>query len=409
MYDFLIVGGGIVGLSTGMSLYKKYPNAKVAVLEKESEIASHQTGHNSGVIHSGIYYKPGSFKAAFARRGSKSMKEFCEKHGLDHDICGKVIVATTKEELPLLDNLYQRGLENQLDIDRIGVEELKEIEPHVNGLGAIRVPQAGIVNYKQVSQKFAEIIKEHGGEIKLNSSVEKIMEENNYVKVETSKETIEARTVINCAGLHSDRIARASGYQTDMQIVPFRGEYYKLVPEKRYLVKNLIYPVPNPKFPFLGVHFTRMIGGEVDAGPNAVLSFKREGYKKSDFNPKDLAEVLKYKGFWILANKFMKEGMEEYARSFSKKRFTKSLQQLIPEIKEEDLVRAPAGVRAQALNSDGSLVDDFNIIMGKNTIHVCNAPSPAATAAIEIGKEIVQRIPEPSHLLKQTNRGEVHV
>lgn len=401
MYDFLIVGGGIVGLSTGMALYERFPNAKVVVLEKEAEIASHQTGHNSGVIHSGIYYKPGSFKAEFARKGSKSMTEFCEIHGIEHDICGKVIVATTQEELPLLDNLYERGLENRLDIQKIGIDELKEVEPHVKGLGAIRVPQAGIVNYKQVSEKFAEIIIENGGEIKLNVKVEKMIEENDCVIVESKNETYKARTVINCAGLHSDRVAYAAGYYTDMQIVPFRGEYYNLVPEKRHLVKHLIYPVPNPKFPFLGVHFTRMIGGEVDAGPNAVLSFKREGYKKTDFSAKDLAEVLRFKGFWLLASKFMKEGMEEYSRSFSKKRFTKSLQQLIPEIREEDLIPAPAGVRAQALSADGNMVDDFNIIMGKNTIHVCNAPSPAATASIEIGREIVRRISGATHLLEK--------
>lgn len=401
MYDFLIVGGGIVGLSTGMALYDRFPNAKVVVLEKESEVATHQTGHNSGVIHSGIYYKPGSFKAEFARKGSKSMTEFCETHGIEHEICGKVIVATTKGELPLLDNLYERGLENKLDIQKIGVDELKNIEPHVSGLGAIRVPQAGIVNYKQVSLKFLEIIEANGGEIKLNTEVERIAEEDGCVTVETNKGTFKARTVINCAGLHSDRVAKAAGYKTDMQIVPFRGEYYNLVPEKKHLVKHLIYPVPNPKFPFLGVHFTRMIGGEVDAGPNAVLSFKREGYKRTDFNPKDLAEVLRFKGFWLLANKFMKEGLEEYSRSFSKKLFTKSLQQLIPEIKEEDLIPAPAGVRAQALSDDGTMVDDFNIIIGKNTIHVCNAPSPAATAAIEIGKEIVGRIPANTLLLEK--------
>ncbi|MGZ9817741.1 L-2-hydroxyglutarate oxidase [Peribacillus simplex] len=400
MYDFAIVGGGIVGLSTGMALYQRFPNAKVVVIEKEAVVADHQTGHNSGVIHSGIYYKPGSFKARFARQGSKSMTEFCRMHGIEHDICGKVIVATKPEELPLLDDLYSRGLQNELAIQRIGVDELKEIEPHVNGLGAIRVPQAGIVNYRQVSEKMADIIRGNGGEIKLNTKVEKIDEDLDEVIIDTNNGTIKARVVINCAGLHSDRIAAAAGYKTDMKIVPFRGEYFKLKPEKRFLVNHLIYPVPNPKFPFLGVHFTRMISGEVDAGPNAVLSFKREGYKKTDFNAKDLAEVLSYKGFWKLASKFMKEGMDEYVRSFSKKQFTKSLQELIPEIQEDDLIPAPAGVRAQALQDDGNMVDDFHIIMGKRTIHVCNAPSPAATASIEIGKEVVNRIPEQSHLLE---------
>lgn len=400
VYDFAIVGGGIVGLSTGMALYQRFPNAKVVVIEKEAVVADHQTGHNSGVIHSGIYYKPGSFKARFARQGSKSMTEFCRMHGIDHDICGKVIVATKPEELPLLDDLFSRGLQNELAIQRIGVEELKEIEPHVNGLGAIRVPQAGIVNYRQVSEKMADIIRGNGGEIKLNTKVEKIDEDSDEVIIATNNGTIKARIVINCAGLHSDRIAAAAGYKTDMKIVPFRGEYFKLKPEKRFLVNHLIYPVPNPKFPFLGVHFTRMISGEVDAGPNAVLSFKREGYKKTDFNAKDLTEVLSYKGFWKLARKFMKEGMDEYVRSFSKKQFTKSLQELIPEIQEDDLIPAPSGVRAQALQDDGNMVDDFHIIMGKRTIHVCNAPSPAATASIEIGKEVVTRIPEQTHLLE---------
>ncbi|MBS4189783.1 L-2-hydroxyglutarate oxidase [Bacillus sp. FJAT-49705] len=398
MYDFAVVGGGIVGLSTGMALYKRFPNAKVAIMEKESAVAEHQTGHNSGVIHSGIYYKPNSFKARFARQGSKSMTEFCQTHGIDHDICGKVIVATKQEELPLLENLYKRGLQNQLAIQKIGVDELKEIEPHVNGLGAIRVPQAGIVNYRPVSEKFAEIVQKHGGEIHLNTKVEKMHEDSDQVVIETNRGTYRSRMVINCAGLHSDRIAAATGYKTDMKILPFRGEYFKLKPEKRYLVKHLIYPVPNPKFPFLGVHFTRMISGEVDAGPNAVLSFKREGYKKTDFNAKDLMESLCFPGLWKMAGKFAKEGLEEYARSFSKKQFTKSLQELIPEIQEDDLIPAPAGVRAQALRSDGNMVDDFHIIMGKRTIHVCNAPSPAATASIEIGKEIVNRIPEQINL-----------
>ncbi|MEH7122210.1 L-2-hydroxyglutarate oxidase [Bacillus sp. JJ1773] len=398
MYDFAVVGGGIVGLSTGMALYKRFPNAKVAIIEKESVVADHQTGHNSGVIHSGIYYKPNSFKARFARQGSKSMTEFCQTHRIDHDICGKVIVATKQEELSLLENLYKRGLQNELAIQKIGVDELKEIEPYVNGLAAIRVPQAGIVNYRQVSEKFAEIIHNHGGEIHINTKVVKMHEESDQVVIETNRGTYRASIVINCAGLHSDRVAAAAGYKTDMKILPFRGEYFKLKPEKRYLVKHLIYPVPNPKFPFLGVHFTRMISGEVDAGPNAVLSFKREGYKKTDFNAKDLMESLCFPGLWKMASKFAKEGFDEYVRSFSKKQFTKSLQELIPEIQEDDLIPAPAGVRAQALRSDGSMVDDFHIIVGKRTIHVCNAPSPAATASIEIGKEVVKRIPEQLNL-----------
>ncbi len=392
MYDFMIVGGGIVGLSVGVALYEKYPNSKVLVLEKENEWASHQTGHNSGVIHSGIYYKPGSFKAQFARQGSKSMTEFCQKHGIEHDICGKVIVATKEKELPLLDNLYRRGLQNQLNIRKISSDELHELEPHVNGLAAIHVPMAGIVNYKQVSEKFAEIIEGNGGDLSLNTTVQHISEGSDGVEVETNKGTFRSRLLINCAGLHSDRVAKLAGYKTDMKIVPFRGEYYMLKPEKRHLVKNLIYPVPNPEFPFLGVHFTRMIDGRVEAGPNAVLSFKREGYTKTDFNLKDFAETMSYKGFWKLASKYMKEGMEEMARSFSKSKFVESLQELIPEIKANDLESAPAGVRAQALKPNGELVDDFHIVVGNKSIHVCNAPSPAATASIQIGKEVVNKL-----------------
>lgn len=401
MYDFAIVGGGIVGLSTGMAIYHRFPNAKVVVIEKEPSVASHQTGHNSGVIHSGIYYKPGSFKARFARQGSQSMREFCQTYGIQHEICGKVIVATKKEEIPLLENLYNRGLENGLSINRIGREELKEIEPHVNGLDAIRVPMAGIVNYRQVCEKFAEIVTENGGDIQLNTKVENINEESERVTIETSRSTLKAKILINCAGLHSDRVAAAAGYYTDMKIVPFRGEYFKLKPEKRYLVKHLIYPVPNPKFPFLGVHFTRMVSGEVDAGPNAVMAFKREGYKKTDISMKDLMESLRFPGLWKMAGKFAKEGLDEYVRSFSKKQFTKSLQALIPEIQEDDLIPAPAGVRAQALQYDGNMVDDFHIIMGKRSIHVCNAPSPAATASIEIGKEVVKRIPVGTNIMNK--------
>lgn len=397
MYDFAIVGGGIVGLSTGMALSQRYPHAKILVLEKEQSWANHQTGHNSGVIHSGIYYAPGSYKAKFATEGSRSMVEFCREHGIEHEICGKVIVATKKEELPLMDNLFQRGLANGLAIAKIGAEELREIEPHVNGLAAIRVPMAGIVNYKQVCQTFAAMIAKQGGDLHLNTKVIRMLETEKGVEIITNQGTFTASFVINCAGLHSDRVAKNAGLKTDMKIVPFRGEYYELKPDKRYLVKHLIYPVPNPAFPFLGVHYTRMIGGHVEAGPNAVLSLKREGYYKSDFNLKDFAEVMTYPGFWKLASKYWKEGMEEMVRSFSKAAFVKSLQELIPEIQAEDLEPAPAGVRAQALKPDGGLVDDFHFIDGKKSIHVCNAPSPAATASIQIGRAVVQRIPEPTN------------
>lgn len=394
MYDFVIVGGGIVGLSSGMALSQRYPQARILVLEKESMWAYHQTGNNSGVIHSGIYYKPGSFKARFCREGSRSMVEFCQEHGIAHDVCGKVIVATEEQQLPLLENLYKRGWENGLNVTKISAEEVQEIEPHVRCLAGIRVPTTGIVDYKQVCQKYAELIELQGGELRLNTKVEKIRETKHGHVLETNNGTVETRFVINCAGLHSDRVAKLGQVDPQAKIVPFRGEYYELKPEKRYLVKTLIYPVPNPAFPFLGVHFTRMIDGSVHAGPNAVLSLKREGYKKTDFDLRDFAEVMTYPGFWRLAAKHADEGIQEIIRSFSKAAFVRSLQKLIPEVQADDLVPTHAGVRAQALMNDGKLVDDFLIVKGKNSIHVCNAPSPAATSSIEIGKAIVEQLPE---------------
>lgn len=393
MFDFAIVGGGIVGLSTGMALTKRFPNAKIVMIEKEKDWAQHQTGHNSGVIHSGIYYKPGSFKARFAREGNEAMVRFCQEHGIKYEMCGKVIVATEPEELPLMDNLYKRGLENELNVSKISVEELKEIEPHVRGLGAIRVSSCGIADYVGVARTFARIIQEGGGELRLSTEVQRIDERADGVTLTTNNGTIQSRYVINCAGLHSDRVAKMSGKDPGMKIVPFRGEYYELVPEKKHLVKHLIYPVPNPDFPFLGVHFTRMINGDVHAGPNAVLSFKREGYTKSDFDLKDLAEVLTYPGFWKMAMPNMKEGMKEIVRSFSKQAFLASLQRLIPELTEKDIVPTHAGVRAQALKPDGNMVDDFAIFPGEKSMHVCNAPSPAATASIKIGESIVEKLP----------------
>ncbi|MBD2167183.1 L-2-hydroxyglutarate oxidase [Calothrix membranacea FACHB-236] len=398
MYDFAIIGGGIVGLSTGMALGKRYPNARILVLEKESNWAFHQTGNNSGVIHSGIYYKPGSYKAKFCRDGANSMVEFCREYGIAHDICGKVIVATSDAEIPRLENLYKRGLENGIKVQRISPEEVREIEPHVSCVAGIKVFSTGIVNYKQVSEKYAELIQQQGGDLRLNTKVEKIRPSGKNQVLETNNGSFETRFVINCAGLHSDRVAKLGNVEPQAKIVPFRGEYYELTPEKRYLVKTLIYPVPNPDFPFLGVHFTRMIDGSVHAGPNAVLSLKREGYHKTDFDLRDFAEVMTYPGFWKLAAKHADEGIQEIIRSFSKAAFVKSLQQLIPEVQAQDLVPTHAGVRAQALMNDGKLVDDFLIIPGQNSIHVCNAPSPAATSSLEIGKAIVAQIPEPSHL-----------
>ncbi|MBW4603817.1 MAG: L-2-hydroxyglutarate oxidase [Calothrix sp. FI2-JRJ7] len=398
MYDFAIIGGGIVGLSTAMTLGKRYPDAQILVLEKESTWAFHQTGNNSGVIHSGVYYKPGSFKAKFCRDGATSMVQFCQEHNIDHEVCGKVIVATNEQELPRLENLYNRGLENGIKVKRITPEEVKEVEPHVKSVGGIRVYSTGIVNYKQVCLKYAEIIQKQGGDLRLNTKVLRIVPSGQNQVLETNNGNFETKFVINCAGLHSDRIAKLNNVDPKAKIVPFRGEYYELVPEKRYLVKTLIYPVPNPDFPFLGVHFTRMIDNSVHAGPNAVLSLKREGYTKTDFDLRDFAEVMTYPGFWKLAAKHADEGIKEIIRSFSKAAFVKSLQQLIPEVQASDVIPTHAGVRAQALMDDGKLVDDFLIIHGQNSINVCNAPSPAATSSLEIGKAIVAQIPEQSHL-----------
>ncbi len=392
MYDFVIIGGGIVGLSTAMALGQTYPRAKIAILEKESQWAFHQTGHNSGVIHSGVYYKPGGFKARFCREGNRSMVEFCQQHDIDYDVCGKVIVAVEESELPLLENLYQRGLQNGLKVRKISASEVREIEPHVRCLTGLHVPSTGIVNYQQVCQKYADLIRLQGGELFLNTKVVKIIKTSNSQVLETPQGEFATRFVINCAGLYSDRVAKLGKAKPQAKIVPFRGEYYELKPEKRSLVNTLIYPVPNPDFPFLGVHFTKMIDGSVHAGPNAVLSFKREGYQKTDFDLRDFMEVMTYPGFWRLAAKHSDEGIQEIIRSFSKEAFTRSLQRLIPEVQAEDLVPTHAGVRAQALMNNGKLVDDFLIVSDQNSVHVCNAPSPAATSSIEIGKAVVAQI-----------------
>jgi L-2-hydroxyglutarate oxidase len=394
MVDCAIIGGGIVGLATAVALSRKHPGAKVIVLEKETELACHQTGRNSGVIHSGIYYKPGSFKARFAREGSRTMVEFCREHGIQHEVCGKVIVATQESELPLLEKLFQRGLENGLAVTKLKPEQVREIEPHVRCLAGIKVPTTGIVNYKEVCAKFAGLVREQGGEVITGARVTACREVSGGHRLETTHGDFEARFIVNCAGLHSDRVAKLAGLQPAAKIVPFRGEYYELVPEKRDLVNTLIYPVPNPDFPFLGVHFTKMIDGTVHAGPNAVLAFKREGYHKTSFNLRDFLETMTYGGFWKLARKNLDEGLMEMRRSFSKGAFVKSLQRLVPEVQPADVIPTHAGVRAQALMPDGSLVDDFLILQGRNACHVCNAPSPAATASLEIGKAVAGQIPE---------------
>jgi len=388
LYDFAIIGGGIVGLATANAIKRAHPQAKLILLEKESQWARHQTGHNSGVIHSGIYYKPGSFKARFCRAGNRSMVEFCQEHGIEFDICGKVIVATQEKELPQLGKLLERGVQNNLRVKRIGRRELEEIEPHVSGLAAIRVFDAGIVDYEAVCQTLARLLGESGADLYLEHKVTSLTQNASQVDLIAGDKAFSARCVINCAGLHSDRIATLSGADPGVKIVPFRGEYFELRPERRHLVKHLIYPVPNPDFPFLGVHYTRMIGGHVEAGPNAVLALAREGYRKTDIDFADLCETLGFSGFRKLSRRYWKEGLQEMWRSVSKRAFVRSLQQLIPAITAADLNPASAGIRAQALNANGSLVDDFHIVTDKRCLHVCNAPSPAATASLEIGRHI---------------------
>lgn len=387
--DIVIVGGGIVGLATAYHLTEKYPDKKILVLEKEDEVAHHQTGNNSGVIHSGLYYKPGSLKAKNCIDGYHMMIQFCDEHQIPYDLCGKVVVATDKSELGRLRDLFDRGRENGLEgLEMLDQARLKEIEPHLAGIQGIRVPQTGIVNYKQVCQKLAEIITQRGGEIHLNTLVQSMKETADNVQITTSTISVECQLIINCAGLYSDEVAKMHLGKLDTRIIPFRGEYFELTVEAEHLVKHLIYPVPDPNFPFLGVHFTRMIGGGIEAGPNAVFAFKKEGYLRTDFNFKEFFGSLLWPGFQKVMFKYWKTGLGEMYRSFSKKAFTKALQRLIPEVQEEHLVPAPAGVRAQACDRTGGLLDDFKIVHEKRAIHVINAPSPAATSSLSIGKTI---------------------
>jgi len=390
--DITIIGAGIVGLATALKLKELKPNLSIQIIEKENQVSKHQTGNNSGVIHSGIYYKPGSLKAMNCKRGYKLLLNFCNHNSVKYDLCGKVIVATNENQKTSLINIYNRGIENGLEgIRKISKEEVKEIEPHVNCSEGIWVPQTGIINYSEVSQKILSIFREKGGEIFLNTKVKNIIPSQSNYKIETNNQTFETKMVINCAGLYSDKIAHLTNKHVDVKIIPFRGEYYELHKEKEYLVKNLIYPVPNPDFPFLGVHFTRMINGGIEAGPNAVLAFKREGYSRWQINFSELIETITYSGFRKMASKYWDEGMMEMKRSFSKNLFVKALQELIPEIRHEDVFRAGAGVRAQACDSKGNLLDDFFIIEEKNLINVLNAPSPAATSSLAIGEHIAER------------------
>ncbi len=390
-YDIAIIGGGIVGLATAYQLLTLKPDLELVVLEKESHAAAHQTGHNSGVIHSGLYYKPGSLKAINCIKGYKMLLEFCDSNKIAYDLCGKIVVATSEKELAQLEMLYERGLENGLTgILKLSESEIKEREPNCRGIEGLYVPQTGIINYSKVCDVLVERIKFLGGEILFNFKVSKINLNENESHVKTDNQEIVTRLVINCAGLYSDKVAEINEPHLDTRIIPFRGEYYMIKPEKQHLVKNLIYPVPDPNFPFLGVHFTRMIDGGVEAGPNAVFAFKREGYKKTDINFGDLWNSFSWPGFRKVALKYWKTGIGEYYRSFSKSAFTRALQKLVPDIKKDDLIPAGSGVRAQACDRTGGLLDDFKIVENPGIINILNAPSPAATSSLSIGHTVAE-------------------
>jgi (S)-2-hydroxyglutarate dehydrogenase len=389
-YDIAVIGGGIVGLATAMTL-TSLSSVSLVVLEAENRLAAHQTGHNSGVIHSGLYYKPGSLKARNCVEGQKAMYRFCQEHGIAHEQCGKVVVATDTSELPALATLEERGQANGLrGLRRLKPEEIKEFEPHVAGIAGLLVPETGIVNYTAVAEVYAQWVRQANGVIQTGTRLLGCQSRSDELILNTNQGDICCRYLINCGGLQSDRIARLCGLDPGLKIVPFRGEYYELVPRAHHLVKNLIYPVPNPQFPFLGVHFTRMIQGGVEAGPNAVLAFKREGYRHTHFSPVDFWEVMTYRGFWRLAGQYWRTGLGEFYRSFSKRAFVRALQKLVPELNSADIHPAGAGVRAQALTPDGHLVDDFRIVEAARMIHVLNAPSPAATASLSIGQTIAR-------------------
>lgn len=392
-YDVIVIGAGIVGLATALKIIEKNHSLKVLILEKEDGVAKHQTGNNSGVIHSGIYYKPGSLKARNCVNGYKMLIDFCEKNEVNYNICGKVIVAVSEKELPAMENILQRGELNGLTgLKKLGPAEIRQHEPHTNGVAGIFVPQTGIIDYTEVSEKYLELLQNFNVKFEFSKKVENIIVKNDQCEVLSNDCSYQSKIVVACAGLYADRLARITHPDLPLRLVPFRGEYYKLKNEKKYLVNTLIYPVPDPSFPFLGVHFTRMIDGEVECGPNAVLSFKREGYSKTSFNLKDTFETFTWGGFHKIMRKHWKMGLGEFYRSYNKKAFVKALSKLIPEIKEEDLIPGGAGVRAQACLPDGNLLDDFYIVEDKRLIHVCNAPSPAATASLSIGDFISKNV-----------------
>lgn len=389
-YDITVIGGGIIGAATAMRLAKTYPNLKIGVVEKERAVAGHQTGHNSGVIHSGIYYAPGSLKATNCVAGSKELMAFCDENEIPYELCGKLIIATSQEELPRLDELFRRGTANGVPgLEMVDATRLREIEPEASGLRGLLSPATGIIDYTQVTKAYVTQLQRHGGEIIFNARVNSIEQRGNRTHLMTTAGEVETRYLINCAGLYADKVATMMGLDVDIRIIPFRGEYYFLKPEARRLVKGLIYPVPNPEFPFLGVHFTRSIHGGVEAGPNAVFALAREGYTKSAISPRETVWSLSYGGFWHMARKYWKTGAHEVYRSFSKKAFTQALQRLVPAIREDDLQTGGAGVRAQAVDRTGKLIDDFRIVEGRNSVHVLNAPSPGATASLAISAGIL--------------------
>lgn len=391
-HDLAVIGGGIVGLATAYQYTERHPGRSVIVIEKESAVAAHQTGRNSGVLHSGIYYRPGTLRASNTRAGRQAMEAFCREQELPFEICGKVIVAVDESELPQLRNIVARGQQNGVTCALIGPERLRELEPEVAGVQAIHVPEAGIISYRLVSERLAAIVSQRGGRVMLNLKVVGLEARRDGIVIRTTGAEVQAARVVNCGGLYSDRLARLGGQATTAQIVPFRGEYFELTPEARHLCRHLVYPVPDPGFPFLGVHFTRMIEGGVECGPNAVFAFAREGYGKLDVNLRDLVESLTYPGFLRLVARNWRTGLGEMWRSISKAAFVKALQRLVPAVTAAGLVAGPSGVRAQALQPDGTLVDDFLILEHDRIVNVCNAPSPAATSALTVGRLVVDRI-----------------
>ena len=402
-YDVTVIGAGIIGVATAMRLAQSYPKLKIGVVEKEKAVAGHQTGHNSGVIHSGIYYAPGSLKAKNCVTGARDLMSFCDHNSIPYELCGKLIIATSNDELPRLDELYRRGTANGVPgLEMIDAERVREIEPEASAVRGLLSPNTGIIDYTQVTKAYARKLQDYGGEMIFNARVDSIEQRGPSTLLTTAAGEVETRYLINCAGLYADKVATMMGLESDVRIIPFRGEYYFLKPEARRLVKGLIYPVPNPEFPFLGVHFTKSIHGGVEAGPNAVLAMAREGYTKIRFNAVESAWTLSYPGFWHMARKYWKTGMHEVYRSFSKKAFAQALQRLVPAIREEDLQAGGAGVRAQAVDKTGRLTDDFRIVEGRNSVHVLNAPSPGATASLSISAGILETAQKSFDLERMT-------